>query len=347
MSSSKAGNFISRLFHHKKKSEEKVSTAPKKSEEKVSTAPVTEPAQTTETKPATAKPVLYVFGASVWASAPSLALLELKYPPGAVEEKVVNLLEGENFTPEFIKINNNATLPTLVTADKTYTDTAGSVEWIVLNAPTPGIKSTHQDGSVEWIVLNAPTPGIKSTHQDVIVAVHRDNIDPNFSLLSARTQEELDSKRGGIPGQFIRQRQAKLEELAPKSPEDLKVWYKGKLEFNGFLSSVYAEGASSDVTSGWFDKSNQHWENVKAFITSELPNFLPESGFIDGVVPGEADFHVAAWLARTAGVSGAKIDDVAPLGEALDLSLDPKIVAYFNAWKVRDSWKKVYEEGLH
>ncbi|CAE6457323.1 unnamed protein product [Rhizoctonia solani] len=315
MSSSKAGNFISRLFHHKKKSEEKVSTAP-----------VTESAQTTETKPATAKPVLYVFGASVWASAPSLALLELKYPPGAVEEKVVNLLEGENFTPEFIKINNNATLPTLVTADKTYTDTAGSVE---------------------WIVLNAPTPGIKSTHQDVIVAVHRDNIDPNFSLLSARTQEELDSKRGGIPGQFIRQRQAKLEELAPKSPEDLKVWYKGKLEFNGFLSSVYAEGASPDVTSGWFDKSNQHWENVKAFITSELPNFLPESGFIDGVVPGEADFHVAAWLARTAGVSGAKIDDVAPLGEALGLSLDPKIVAYFNAWKVRDSWKKVYEEGLH
>ncbi|KAH7344952.1 hypothetical protein B0J17DRAFT_763684 [Rhizoctonia solani] len=315
MSSSKAGNFISRLFHHKKKSEEKLPTSS-----------VTEPVKPAETKPTTVKPVLYVFGASVWASAPSLALLELKYPPGTVEEKVVNLLEGENFTPEFIKINNNATLPTLVTADKTYTDTAGSVE---------------------WIVLNAPAPGIKSTHQDVIVAVHRDNIDPNFSLLSARTQEELDSKRGDVPGQFIRQRQAKLEELAPKSPEDLKIWYKGKLEFNGFLSAVYAEGASSDVTSGWFDKSNQHWENVKAFITSELPNFLPKSGFIDGAAPGEADFHVAAWLARTAGVSGAKIDDVSPLGEALGLTLDPKIVAYFDAWKVRDSWKKVYAEGLH
>ncbi|CAE6369260.1 unnamed protein product [Rhizoctonia solani] len=312
MTSSKLGNFIANLFHHTKKSRE---TSP--------TAPATE---STGTKPATAKPVLYVFGASVWASAPSLALLELKYPPGVVEEKVVNLLEGDNFTPDFIKINRNATLPTLVTADKTYVDTVGSVE---------------------WIVLNAPTPGVKSVHQDVIVAVHRDNIDPNFSLLSARTQEELDSKRGDVPGQFIRQRQAKLEELAPKSPDHLKTWYKEKLEFNGFLSSVYAEGASSDVTSGWFEKSNEHWDNVKTFIASELPGFLPESGFIDGAAPGEADFHVAAWLARTAGVSGAKIDDVSPLSEALGLTLDPKIVAYFDAWKVRDSWKKVYAEGLH
>jgi hypothetical protein len=58
--------------------------------------------------------------------------------------------------------------------------------------------------------------------------------------LSARTQGELDAKRDSVPGQFIRQRQAKLEELAPKSPDDLKAWYKDKLEFNGFLSSVYA-----------------------------------------------------------------------------------------------------------
>ncbi|KAF8741697.1 Glutathione S-transferase, N-terminal domain, partial [Rhizoctonia solani] len=312
MSSSKPGNFITRLFHHKKKSEEKVTTA-----------------STETTKPATSttkQPVLYVFSASVWASAPSLALLELKYPPGAVEEKAINLLEGENFTPEFIKINNNATLPTLATTDKIYTDTTGSVE---------------------WIVLNAPTPGAKSSHQDVIVAVHRDNIDPNFSLLSARNQEELDAKRGDVPGQFIRQRQAKLEELAPKSPENLQKWYKDKLEFNGLLSSVYAEGAPTDITSGWFDKSNQHWDNVKTFIASELPAFLPESGFVDGSAPGEADFHVAAWLARTAGVSGAKIDDISPLGEALGLTLDPKVVAYFDAWKLRDSWKKVYAEGLH
>jgi hypothetical protein len=74
----------------------------------------------------------------------------------------------------------------------------------------------------------------------VIAAVHRENIDPNFSLLSARTQEELDAKRNSVPGLFVRQRQAKLEKLAPESPEDLKTFYKEKLEFNGFLSSVYA-----------------------------------------------------------------------------------------------------------
>lgn len=198
----------------------------------------------------------------------------------------------------------------------------------------------------------------------MIVAVHRDNIDPNFSLLSARDQNELDAKRAGVPGSFVRQRQAKLEELAPKSPEDLKAFYKEKLEFNGFLSSVYAgalfinsipnkftdfvtEGAGPEATSGWFAKSTRHWADVKAFVETELPKYLPTSGFIDGAAPGEADFHVAAWLARTAGVSGASPDNVAPLGKALEITLDPKVVAYFDTWKVRESWKTLYAEGLH
>ncbi|KAG8740617.1 hypothetical protein FRC12_015937 [Ceratobasidium sp. 428] len=272
------------------------------------------------------KPTLYVFGGSVWASAPGLSLIELKYTPELVEEKVVNLLEGDNFEPNFVRINPNVTLPTLTTSEKTYTNTTDVVE---------------------WLVLHAPTPGTKTAHQNVITAVHRDNIDPNFSLLSARTPEELKAKRESVPGLFVRQRQAKLEKLAPQSPEDLKDFYKDKLAFNGFLSSVYAEEPSDEVTKGWFDKSAQHWSDVKAFVSTELPSLLPESGFVDGEAPGEADFHVAAWLARTAGVTGAKPDDVTPLGEALGLTLDPKIVAYFDSWKARESWKKMYAEGLH
>ncbi|KAG8714577.1 hypothetical protein FRC08_011725 [Ceratobasidium sp. 394] len=320
-SNGKSGNFITRLFHHnKKKSEEKVTTtAPAASS---TSAETSKPTETTTM----AKPTLYVFGGSVWASAPGLALMELKYTPDNVEEKIVNLLEGDNFEPEFLHLNILATLPTLVTPEKVYTST---------------------NDCVEWLVLHAPTPSTKSTHQDVITAVHRENIDPNFSLLSARTPEELKAKRESVPGLFVRQRQAKLEKLAPQSPEDLKQFYKEKLEFNGFLSSVYAEEPSAEVTSGWFDKSNQHWSDVKAFVSTELPSLLPDSGFVDGAAPGEADFHVAAWLARTAGVCGAKPDEVAPLGEALGLTLDPKLVAYFDAWKVRDSWKKMYAEGLH
>ncbi|QRV76215.1 glutathione S-transferase [Ceratobasidium sp. AG-Ba] len=317
----KSGNFITRLFHHnKRKSEEKVST----------TAPAAPVASAESTKPTEtktmSKPTLYVFGGSVWASAPGLALIELKYTPELVEEKVVNLLEGDNFEPEFLRINISATLPTLTTGEKTYTSTVDCVE---------------------WLVLHAPTPGVKSAHQDAITAVHRENIDPNFSLLSARTPEELKAKRESVPGLFVRQRQAKLEKLAPQSPEDLKKFYEDKLAFNGFLSSVYADEPAAEVTSGWFDKSNQHWSDVKAFISTELATLLPESGFVDGEAPGEADFHIAAWLARTAGVTGAKPDDVSPLGEALGLTLDPKIVAYFDAWKARESWKKMYAEGLH
>lgn len=227
-----------------------------------------------------------------------------------------------------------------------------------------GTFSLLPQDTVEWLVLHAPTPGAKSSHQDIIAAVHRDNTDPNFFLLSARDQKELDAKRGGLPGLFIRRRQAKLEELASKSPEDLKAFYKEKLAYNGVLSSVYAgalfitiapnnftefatEDATSETTAGWFAKSTQHWADMKAFVETELPSLLPASGFVDGAAPGEADFHVAAWLARTAGVTGATPDNVAPLGEALGITLDSKVVAYFDTWKVRESWKTLYAEGLH
>lgn len=324
----KSGNFITRLFHHKKKSEEKIpttTTAPAQSSTPTGTSTAATPTPAAETKTMT-KPVLYVFGSSVWAAAPTLAVSELKYPDGAVEQKTVNLIEGENFTPEFLRVNLSATLPTLVADGKTYTTTADTVE---------------------WLVLHAPTPGAKSSHQDIIAAVHRDNTDPNFFLLSARDQKELDAKRGGLAGLFIRRRQAKLEELASKSPEDLKAFYKEKLAYNGVLSSVYAEDATSETTAGWFAKSTQHWADMKAFVETELPSLLPASGFVDGAAPGEADFHVAAWLARTAGVTGATPDNVAPLGEALGITLDSKVVAYFDTWKVRESWKTLYAEGLH
>lgn len=58
----------------------------------------------------------------MWAAVPELAMsvpcrplfrsicsikfnsIELGYPPDAIEKKVVNLVEGQNFTPAFLKI---------------------------------------------------------------------------------------------------------------------------------------------------------------------------------------------------------------------------------------------------
>ncbi|KAI0297024.1 hypothetical protein B0F90DRAFT_1819574 [Multifurca ochricompacta] len=66
------------------------------------------------------KPVLYTFPHSVWAAAPHLAL-----------PRVVNLIEGANFDPEFVKVNPHATLPTLIHEGKSFTSTVAVINYLV------------------------------------------------------------------------------------------------------------------------------------------------------------------------------------------------------------------------
>ena len=102
---------------------------------------------------------------------------------------------------------------------------------------------------------------------------------------------------------------------------------------------------TEDVKTAFFATSTKHWENISNFIISELPTYLPEGGFIDGEKPGETDYHLAAWLARiVAVVQGKTAED---LSIELKQPTPPKVVAYFSAWSSRESWKKVYAEGLH
>jgi hypothetical protein len=93
----------------------------------------------------------------------------------------VNLFEGANFSPEFVKIvsrsslwivyalvevasfqNPNATLPTLTHEGKSYTSTAEVIDYLV------SISSTKV----------APETSITKV-------VHEDRIDPNFSMVAA------------------------------------------------------------------------------------------------------------------------------------------------------------------
>ena len=96
----------------------------------------------------------------------------------------VNLFEGANFSPEFLKIvsrgslwivyafvdvvsfqNPNATLPTLTHEGKSYTSTAEVIDYLV------SISSTKV----------APETSITKV-------VHEDRIDPNFSMVAAVRQ---------------------------------------------------------------------------------------------------------------------------------------------------------------
>lgn len=148
--------------------------------------------------------MLYTFGASVWSAPPELAVYAtlLTYSSFStylafseelgwdVNTEVVNLANGENFKPSFLKIvrfyhtilpsicslaitrkNPNATLPTLNANGKVYTTTADVISYLVQNAP----KSVG-----------------KSSGTGLIKRIHEDDVDPNFALLLSVSSPHID-----------------------------------------------------------------------------------------------------------------------------------------------------------
>lgn len=103
------------------------------------------------------------------------------------------------------------------------------------------------------------------------------------------------------------------------------------------------------MKAGFFEKSKAHTDSVSSFLYEVLPEHLPNSGFLGGARPGEADFHVGAWLARIAAVSGAKQSDegLQTLEKAFGKAVFESVALYWNAWIYRASWNKVYAAGLH
>ncbi|KAK4687342.1 hypothetical protein P7C73_g2777, partial [Tremellales sp. Uapishka_1] len=87
------------------------------------------------------KPVLYEFVGSTWANVPKIAIEEAGFKEGDFEYKSINLAEGENFNPEYLKLNPNGTVPTLVSKGETYVDStvSGRALWAL-----QGCRLTHR-----------------------------------------------------------------------------------------------------------------------------------------------------------------------------------------------------------
>ncbi|KAJ6609782.1 hypothetical protein B0H10DRAFT_1954326 [Mycena sp. CBHHK59/15] len=93
----------------------------------------------------------------------------------------------------------------------------------------------------------------------------------------------------------------------------------------------------------FFAKSKVHFDSVKSAVLEVFPALLLDSGFIGDVSPGEDDFHLNAWFTWIASVIGAKTggDALAAFESAYGSPVPPQIVACWNAWTVRLSWKMV------
>ncbi|KAJ6577504.1 hypothetical protein B0H19DRAFT_1120164 [Mycena capillaripes] len=209
-------------------------------------------------------------------------------------------------------MNPQGTLPTLEADGKVYTSTAEAVALFV------------KEASVKV-----------KTGSAIIELIHEDKYDPNFAMLLARNEAELTANNNGFPGLYLSHRQAALERYSQgPGAEPYKAFYQVKLAQNGEMLAIISGRASEQDKAAYFAKSQAHFDSVKNAVFE---------------IPGEDDFHVGAWLTRIAALNGAKSSDdaVVAMGAAFGKLVPGKVVAYWDVWTGKSSWKKVYANGLH
>lgn len=135
------------------------------------------------------------------------------------------------------------------------------------------------------------------------------------------------------------------------SPEaaQFKAFYDAKIAGNGGLLALFKGEVPESAKTAFFANATQHWQRIANFIASELPGILPESGFIGGEVPGEDDFHLAAWLARVASLIGGAPSKggYRVFEKEIQGPVPTKVAAYWDAWTERPGWKQTYPTELH
>jgi hypothetical protein len=129
---------------------------------------------------------------------------------------------------------------------------------------------------------------------------------------------------------------------------DYIAFFEKKVKDVGYLSSIYGlQGAENleHTKAEYFAANQQRVVDTVKFITDEIPKYLGKHIFIDGDEPGEADFHVGAWLARALLLIGGNPgpDGIAPLDPHVDKVVPgaevPQVVKeYWVNWSARPSW---------
>ncbi|GFZ44094.1 hypothetical protein JCM24511_01815 [Saitozyma sp. JCM 24511] len=274
------------------------------------------------------KPKLYEFAGSCWANVPKLAIAEAGYPTDDIEWVSINLAEGANFNPDFLKINPQGTVPTLVIGDQTWTDSTSVTSEIIKRAPHPPRVSAH-------------------TSTSIIEEIHAAAHDPNATLLIATDEEDRRAKANGLPKGFLEGRQKALDKYAAEAPEEFKAFLQRKQQENKQLLDFYVTEPDAQLKAKIYEQGQQLWTSAGIAIRGVITQALKKNDgpFAAGETPSEVDFHIITWLARTITNTGA--EPGSPSSVAIPKlqqktgghGFDPVIAKYWDTWIDRESFK--------
>jgi len=277
--------------------------------------------------------ILYSSLASQWANVPKLGLAEIGFAESEVEIKEIDLLTAENFHPDYLKINPNGTVPSLViSAQKFLVDSREILEYL----------DHTQVGNKKRSLAPDSQEAILKTNE-IVELVHSADLDTNLILLRARDLAEYENKRDGPFGAYIATRQKVLEDHSASYPEHS--FYGPKSIENGLLHRIYTTGPCKE-RDNFFGETHEGYVRFSSAIDRlESQLVLP---YTVGDTVSYADLHVAPWLSHAlAGVGTQKIKDLSLLEKHLqksvpDFKIGPKLQTWWNNYTEREAFKNVF-----
>ncbi|KAL0249931.1 hypothetical protein I308_103234 [Cryptococcus tetragattii IND107] len=272
------------------------------------------------------KAVLYSWPSSVWSTVPRLCLYEKGYSEDEYIVKYVDINKGENFSPSYLKININGTVPTLIvptletigagvnTKYRSLRDTV-SICAFLDQARSSHTANTSSDKPAP--TLAPATIDGKALSDSVIELVHHPAVDPNFLSLSAVDNEDLGRKSRSGPGKSLADRRNALQ---------------------NYLAEA-RKGASETSKCG---SCTTTWTERLPEVCAKLEEMMEEPYFLGDQI-SLADLHVISWLARLVSIADGSLtkDGLNALEAKTGKPLGDKLRNFWNLWTERESFQKV------
>ncbi|KAI0961608.1 hypothetical protein AcV7_000667 [Taiwanofungus camphoratus] len=279
------------------------------------------------------KAALYYWPHSIWSSVALLALEEKGYGADEIDLKTVDLSKGQNYQPSYLRLNPNATVPTLVvplentlapdieSRYKALQDTKSIVEFLDKSRSTQS--RTHTTSSAPSPALSPATIAFSAASDKLIALLHSPAADPNaLTILNARSNDALRTLAAARLPMLSACATALDALLADNAAAKIRVsdktrvfWEAKRAAADGFLQ-VFRDAESPDGELGedarrrrteYFAAARKAWAGLADVLLQLNAEII--GPYVLGDQLSLADLHLAAWLARLAHLAGASAAD--------------------------------------
>ncbi|KAM0478881.1 hypothetical protein ACHAPX_004858 [Trichoderma viride] len=260
---------------------------------------------------------IYTSPESQWVGVMHLALVEKGLKQDVdYDVKEVSLSNGDNFAPDYIKINPNGTVPSLTapSLSKPITESADILRWI----DARGTKTLEPEDAAR--------------SKQIVDLVHSPTMSTNLILFQARDAHEMKNKQNSFWNTFLEDRQSRLEKELAAQPSH--PFYVSKTAENLSVTSLYR--ADVGPTHEDFYKMTDDMYRTLAAGLNKLDSLIALP-YAAGSRVSEADYNAAPWLSHAMMGADTPTKDVQDFGP-LERLVQKTVPDFKIGSKTREWW---------